>query len=261
MYEQIKEMALKLLKLPPEPNDPMGEVKDLKVFRASRNYLLYNLFFWGASNLFGIVVLLVAGVAALRIVPKQAAAGRQTEAFVIILSIWALLLIIAVVKTVVGYVMTRLNYEMRWYKVSDRSLRIREGVTFVQEITMTFANIQNISISQGPVQRMLGIADLKLESAGGGSSLAAAESQPGGHGQMGFNAHVAYFRGIDNAQAIRQLISDRLKLAKDSGLGDHDDSPAALPSPVIGSPALAIVLKELRSEAQALREAAEACPA
>jgi len=112
-----------------------------------------------------------------------------------------------------------------------------------------------MSISQGPVQRMLGIADLKLESAGGGMPGTDAASA-GGHSQFAFNAHVAYFRGIDNAQAIRQLISDRLKLAKDSGLGDHDDTITTTP---VGAQAFTAALKELRGQAKALRTAAETC--
>ena len=40
----------------------------------------------------------------------------------------------------------------------------------VQEKTMTFSNVQNVSIRQGPMQRLFGIADLEVRTAGGGSS-------------------------------------------------------------------------------------------
>jgi membrane protein YdbS with pleckstrin-like domain len=59
--------------------------------------------------------------------------------------------------------MVRLDFEKRWYVVTDRSFRVREGVVFVREMTVTFANIQNISISQGPIQRAVGIADLRVD--------------------------------------------------------------------------------------------------
>jgi uncharacterized membrane protein YdbT with pleckstrin-like domain len=85
-------------------------------------------------------------------------------------------------------------------------------------MTITFANIQNISVDQGPVQRALRIADLKVETAGGGPS------NPKHPGQ---NLHTAYFRGIDNAQEVRTLIQDRLRHLKDAGLGDHEDTHAA----------------------------------
>src|SRR5258705_9515078 len=109
----------------------------------------------------------------------------------------------------------RLNYEKRWYIVSDRSLRVREGVVGVREMTVTFANIQNISVSQGPVQRLLGIADLRVETAGGGGAATQQHAGP--------DLHVAWFRGIDNAPAVREVIQQRLRQFKDAGLGDHED--------------------------------------
>ena len=90
--------------------------------------------------------------------------------------------------------MLRLDYEMRWYKVTDRSLRIREGVWRMREMTMMFDNIQNISITQGPIQRMLNIADLKVQTAGGSTPV----PQQGQKG-MTFDMHTGYFRGIDTA--------------------------------------------------------------
>ena len=41
-------------------------------------------------------------------------------------------------------------------------------VVKVREMTVTFANIQNAPVNQGPIQRALGIADLQVETAGGG---------------------------------------------------------------------------------------------
>ncbi len=87
----------------------------------------------------------------------------------------------------------------------------------VREMTITFANIQNISISQGPIQRALGIADLRVDTAGGASRAGAK-----GEG-MSQNLHTAFFRGVDNANAIRELIQTRQRALKDSGLGDHDE--------------------------------------
>ena len=63
----------------------------------------------------------------------------------------------------------RLNYALRWYIVTDRSLRIRTGVLSIQELTMTFSNIQEIRVSAGPLQNLLKLADVEVQSAGGGS--------------------------------------------------------------------------------------------
>jgi uncharacterized membrane protein YdbT with pleckstrin-like domain len=114
--------------------------------------------------------------------------------------------------------LVRLDYEKRWYVVTDRSLRVREGVVIVREMTITFANVQNLSISQGPIQRALGLADLVVETAGGGAVR--------GKHQPGLNLHTASFRGVDNAQEVKDLIQQRLRALKDSGLGDHEESGA-----------------------------------
>lgn len=80
---------------------------------------------------------------------------------------------------------------------------------------MTFANIQQISVRQGPLQRLLGIADVEVHTAGGGSP------DEGGGGM-----HTGYFRGVADAEAIRNTIRDRVREYRDAGLGD-DALPAA----------------------------------
>jgi uncharacterized membrane protein YdbT with pleckstrin-like domain len=148
----------------------------------------------------------------------------------------------------------RLEYEKRWYVVTDRSLRVREGVMSVREMTVNFANIQNIAISQGPLQRLLGIADLRVETAGGGGGGAQHQGR-----QPMENLHTAFFRGVDNAGEVRELIQQRLRLLKDSGLGDHEELPSAAaghaPLATAAMGALVTALREVHAEARGLREA------
>lgn len=47
----------------------------------------------------------------------------------------------------VTYLIARLDFELRWYMVTDRSLRIRYGVWRISESTMSFANIQQVIVS------------------------------------------------------------------------------------------------------------------
>src|SRR6185295_1246185 len=125
----------------------------------------------------------------------------------------------------ITYFLQRLNYEMRWYIVTDRSLRIRSGVVWLREMTMTFANIQTIRVNANPVERLLGLANVEVQSAGGGGSH-------GGHGTPS-SGHVAKFEGVDNATAIRDLIVERLRVYRDSGLGERmveTREPLALPA-------------------------------
>src|SRR6185295_13129153 len=107
------------------------------------------------------------------------------------------------------------DFEKRWYVVTNRSLRVREGVLSVREMTVTFANIQNISVSQGPLQRFFKIADLRVDTAGGGGAETAKHP--------GMNLHTAWFRGIENAEEVKALVLERLRGLKDAGLGDRDD--------------------------------------
>jgi hypothetical protein len=115
----------------------------------------------------------------------------------------------------------RLDYELRWYMVSDRAIRVREGITTVREKTITLANIQNIGVKQGPLQRLLGIADVEVKTAGGGGGSVSAGKH--GHQRPGESLHVAYFRGVANANEIRDLLLEGVRRQKDAGLGDHDD--------------------------------------
>jgi membrane protein YdbS with pleckstrin-like domain len=112
----------------------------------------------------------------------------------------------------------RLDYEMRWYMVSDRAIRIREGILSVREKTIALANIQNIGIRQGPLQRILGIADVEVRTAGGGSAASEAQKKSI-HEPM----HIAYFRGVDNAETIRDLVREGVRRQRNTGLGDPDE--------------------------------------
>ena len=250
MYQLFKNILLRILKVPPEPLDPMGEVSMLKVFQPGRGYFRYGLMTLVIGQLIlWAVVLTFCGVLVF--------VSKMPQPLGWIISGVALMLLI--VQTFLGYSMLRLDYEMRWYKVTDRSLRIREGIMHVREMTMTFANIQNLTISQGPLQKLFGIADLKVQSAGGGGGGAQVGNPQ--HGTA-FDAHTAYFRGVDNASEIRDLMLDRLKHLKDVGLGDQDDArakPEALavsPTTTMGSSEVLALLLEINVEAKLLNAAA-----
>jgi len=59
-------------------------------------------------------------------------------------------------------------------------------------------------------------------------------------------------RGVNNANEVREVIQDRLRHFKDTGLGDHDNRPGPLPSTAT---TVLAALRELDHEARALREA------
>jgi membrane protein YdbS with pleckstrin-like domain len=137
---------------------------------------------------------------------------------------WGILLFFAFVILAglifgIAYFLARLEYDMRYYIVTDRSLRIRKGAWNIIEQTLTFANIQNIKIEQGPIQRVLGFSNLVAETAGGGAVASQQEVA------AMRNYHRAVMSGLDNAEEIRNLILGHLKFQSHaSGLGDPDES-------------------------------------
>lgn len=149
------------------------------------------------------------------------------------------------------YAMRRLDYETRWYAVTDRSLRIRTGLVSLQESTMSFANIQQIELKQGPLQRLLGLGDVRVQSAGGGGG-----DDP--HHRTENLLHLGVFQSVDNAAEIRDLILQRLRQFRAAGLGDPDEAAAHPPTPSgdpLASGAAVAAARELLAEARALRGA------
>jgi membrane protein YdbS with pleckstrin-like domain len=143
------------------------------------------------------------------------------------------------------YAVRRLDYEMRWYMVTDRSLRLRHGIWKVTESTMSFANIQQVEVSQGPVQRLLGLADVRVQSAGGGS--------PDPKHQQGEDMHLGLFHDVANAEEIRELVLARLRHFRESGLGDPEEAPAVAHD-VAATPASALAAaRDVLDECRALR--------
>jgi uncharacterized membrane protein YdbT with pleckstrin-like domain len=214
------------------------------VFRAGRNFYRYKVVLWTIGQV-GAILGAVSALLVLRGLEDQIT--RPIPIAIIRLGEivgWITL----VAQIPFTFAMLRLDYDMRWYIVTDRSLRIREGVARVVEKTMTFRNIQQISIRQGPIQRALGISDVEVRTAGGGAS---SPKEGKNHG-AGEEMHVASFRGVDNAAEIRDVIAERIRLYRDSGLGDPDEPQ----DPAAATDALAAA-RELLEEARGLRGAVE----
>lgn len=327
MFEAWRNWVLALLRVPPEPQPPLGDPASLRVFRAGRNYYKLRLATWAATQVFALGVFLFwtailidveAAVRDRKLAPPAAtvapesregagtaagpeaappearrSAGSRADRFsdrirsaatkiapgkgaekprglrewisgykqffvevALLLPAWVFpLLWVAKIggflvylgQIPLTYAVRRLDFELRWYMVTDRSLRLRHGVWRVSESTMSFANVQQVTVTQGPLQRLLGLADLKVQSAGGGSVHAAGK-------QAGDDMHVGLFRHVTNAAEIRDLILERLRRFRESGIGDPDDAKGltAETPPAEKGPALEAA-RELLAEARAWR--------
>lgn len=152
-----------------------------------------------------------------------------------------LALLLAVIEFfVVGFalVVARVDYDLRHYLVGDRSLRVAQGAWKREEVTLSYANVQNIEVMQGPLERLFGFKSLTVSTAGSDGS------------PQDDASHLVTLVGLENADELRELILGMLRQHKDSGLGE--------PAPKASAALDVARLIEVRDAALALREAARA---
>lgn len=301
MVDHLRQFLLRFLRVPPEPQPPIGAPGSVQVFRAGRNYFKLRLARWGVTQvgaIFGIVFSLyffseveakfeaaaqpapaapapsataanagtppvqvaAAEPAPERPVSKRARRDRVRDEHVRqflerwgswifpglrLLEYGAIALFILQIPVTLAA--TRLEFEQHWYIVTDRSLRIRTGIFQLTESTMSFANIQQVEVKQGPLQRLLGLADVRVQSAGGGGAL----DEKHQHDSL----HTGVFHSVENAPEIRDLILERLRQFRQAGLGDPDDHQHhEPPSIAVAAPDDTLAAaQELLTEAKALR--------
>jgi membrane protein YdbS with pleckstrin-like domain len=248
IYTGIWAVLVKWFRVPEKPPElPGGSADSARSFRPSEGFLRYlKFYFW-----FGLVIIdgliLVGWIAITIAIPWLG----------IVLAIPALAL--AVFPDIVVYIAIHLRYDTTWYVVSDRSLRIRRGIWLLHETTITYENIQNIRVTQGPLQRWYGIADVLVETAGGGGAASAE------HGTSLGVMHRGLIEGVDNAHEIRDLILAHLRKTRTAGLGDDhiDDlahahayglvaSATSLPPTPAWTPEQLTLLQQIRTAARTL---------
>ena len=288
MYDRFSGALLRFLRVPPRPEPPMGAPGSERIFRSGRNAFRLSLARWGIRQGFALIGLLF-GLAFLghlksmrhELVPTPTPASEPSlpapdeprprskkkrpppapreflltwsrRAVTLFTVLEGISVVTFLVQIPLTYSLRRLEFEQRWYLVTDRSLRLRDGVWKLREVTMSFANLQQITVSQGPLQRLLGLSDVRVQSAGGG---APASGTPEGAGAN--PSHLAVFREVDNAGEIRDLIAERLRQFRESGLGDpeelHRTPQGSAHGP--GTENALASAREVLAEAKALRQA------
>lgn len=176
-----------------------------ETFQPSPGFLRYlKLQFWITYGIIGMVFLALWLVGTLVLLQQ----GQP---------IWAALLIIPaalviLIPGIVAYLGLHLRYDTMWYVLTDRSMRIRRGLWIIREVTITYENVQNVKVQQGPLQRWCGVANVVVETAG---SSGVATPQDQGLLNQGV------LEGISNAPQIRDLILARVRASTSAGLGDE----------------------------------------
>lgn len=235
IYEALREPLLHVLRVPHEPpQPPLGSRDSIHIFRAEPRYLSLQLLVHFGSM--GVALGFELLGWALAPAPGGTAMFAMTSALIVSATTAVML---------VRYFLIRLDYDMRFYVLTDRSLRIRRGAWTIEESTYTFANVQNLTLHQGPLERLLGLTHLQIDTAGGGSQKAARE---GGDALQ----HQGRLDGIDpeTAVALRDRILKLVRAYGDAGLGDtpHDHErrlPEASLAPAHNA-ALRTIIDELR---------------
>ena len=226
-FSAIERWLLRALRVPPEPEPPEGSPDSTRTFHAGRNLYVLCVLAWLGSHLAILAVLLTI---------HFVTAVNLAEWPGWVQTLWRIvepLLFLAFAGSAfLTFFSQRLNYRLRWYIVTDHGLRIRSGILWMEELTMTFSNIQEIRVTAGPLHNLLNIADVEVQSAGGS----------GGKGDEG---HTARFEGVSNSSEIRDLMVERLRQYRDSGLGEPAPEPHAAGDEAVD--AARLVLAEVRS--------------
>jgi len=237
MYQGLWGVLTRWFRVPSEPPRlPAMDGEHIQSFRPSAGFLRYVKFqFW--ILLLAIDMALLIGWLVLTVALPWLG---------LVLAPATLLLIVA--PDVVAYLAIHLRYDTTWYVLSDRSMRIRRGIWVIHETTITFENVQNVTVDQGPLQRFFGIADVVVQTAGGGGGGQHSQEQGGLAA-----THHGLIEGISHAPEMRDLILSRSETSRSSGLGD-EPGHATGTAPGGWSPAHVAALREIRDTVRQLVE-------
>jgi uncharacterized membrane protein YdbT with pleckstrin-like domain len=125
-------------------------------------------------------------------------------------------------------------------------MRLRRGIWFLRETTISYDNIQNVRVLQGPLERHFGISNIIVETAGGG----------GGTGKEAamMSMHMGLLEGVSDAQGVRDRILERVQQCRGAGLGERRDRMREPVQATLASPAAVLLLEEIAEAAQKLRQ-------
>ena len=135
------------------------------------------------------------------------------------------------------------------YRIDREGVSVRWGALFRREITLNYARIQDLHLSSNVVERWLGLAKIRVQTASGGS---AAEMT---------------VEGLLDVEQLRDFLYSRMRGAKGQGslaprargvpsdLNAHDAATAEMPARGSSTTdALAPILLAIAEELRALRE-------
>jgi len=115
---------------------------------------------------------------------------------------------IFIISVVVAYIIARLTYHFYRYELTEDGYRAERGIIWKKYITIPYSRIQNVDIYRGILDRLLGLSDLQIHTAGYG---AAGASRLGSEGRLPGLSR-------EDAEALRDELISRVRQSKNQGL-------------------------------------------
>lgn len=154
----------RMLAIPSEPPLPPGDHSEVvHVLRPEAGFLKYV----SVRNALGYAGVLTVGflIAWLEIVDEEGegSASPSSEWIIGALAVYGVLLVVGLCCVLTA---ARVRAEVTWYILTERSVRIRTGAWKIRESTISLRNVQDVRVTQGPIQRCFGFSTLTIATAG-----------------------------------------------------------------------------------------------
>jgi uncharacterized membrane protein YdbT with pleckstrin-like domain len=235
-----------------QPHLPPGSEGGCEVFRAGVAYLRYRQLAWILKQA-GTLVGILGAVFVLNMVGESPVPARiRTFAAIYrpgMLVLETVGIAAFVLQLPFSWLAIRWDWDCRWYLLSERCLRVQEGILNLKEQTFTLANIQDVQVKQNPLQRLFGLWDVEVRTAGGGENPLGEDA-----GHSGASLHTAVLKGVERGGEIRDRLLARMAAFQDAGLGEAPARPApALAAPAFQAAQTAQALAEVLEASRALR--------
>lgn len=122
---------------------------------------------WILGRTIGLIVLVIIYLGIIFVLPKM---DIQWADYILnnhmrIVNILSFIIIGITVLS--AYIEPFFEYKQWSYRIDEEEIFFTEGVFFKRSVTIPIVRIQNINLSEGPVNRKFNLADVKIGTAGG----------------------------------------------------------------------------------------------
>jgi len=92
---------------------------------------------------------------------------KSVRIFNIPFFVWSILIFIIIM--IIAYIVARLTYRFYKYELTENEYRAERGIIWKRYISIPYERIQNVDIYRGILDRLLGLSDLQIHTAGYGA--------------------------------------------------------------------------------------------